>query len=1088
MASNLSIALMIGASVGGAMAGIKRLQSTLHMLRDSTLTTTAKLKSLAGTTALGLTGTISGIKATSGMVMNIAEPAIKFESAMADVKKVVDFKSPEGFANLSKDILNLTRTLPMTAEELAAITASGGQLGVAEEDLKDFTTTIAKMSVAFDMSAEDSGDAMAKLANVYKIPIKEIGNLGDAINELSNSSPAKASDIVSTLGRIGGVAKQFGLTENAAAALSNSFISLGKAPEVASTAINGMLTKLMTADKGGKKFQDALKSMGLNAKDLKKAIGQDAQGALTNFLKQIQKLPKEKQMGALVDLFGLEYADDVAVLAGNVEVLEKSLKTLQDTDANGKASYLGSMEKEFSARAATTENGLQLLKNSVTEFWTALGAKLLPVINNVAGKLGDMVHWITDLTTQNGWLADTFLYLGGAIAGVFTGFSALTAVIGSVSMGWVVISKPILKTISGIRTFLGWGSQLGSLLSVLGVKVLKMAVMFGKGILMMSRALLTNPIGLLITAIAVAAYLIYDNWEPISAWFSNLWTKVSSYFQDFCTWVQGIWNGATEWVSNAWSGVSAFFGQLWNGITQGFIAYWNFVTGTWQRVGGLVASAWNGVKSYFSALWQGVTWAFTAYWNFVSGIWAGVTDWVSSAWSGVSTYFGQLWENVTTFFGSGIGNISATILNWSPLGLFYQILQPVLNLFGIELPGKFSEFGSNLIQGLVNGIRNAWDGAKEWVIGLGKSIKGWFTGEMEIHSPSRVFKGYGENIVSGLAIGIAENALQATQAVDGMTATMQNNLPKTLLAPAIDLVEIASQRAKAKSNGSDIAKDLASGINHSATLAAMAVDGMGKQMQNSLPKTLLAPAIELADIAMQRIPNAPSAKIEKPNQHTTKTSRKLTALSPSPSLVIKPAPIIEALPERLPETIVPLKPQSFFDELWHDLKNIREMINQWLSRLNWHQHIEFTPILNNIETAFKPILNEKKGFLGSLWDDIKFGANFVGNLLGINQTADYRTPDFNPNTQISPNPSSQKRETEASIFRDYQPLNRNAITHNETTQNAGGIVVNFNPTIHVGGNQTQGVMEQVQQGVNMSLVEFERLLNRVLDQRQRRAY
>ncbi len=272
MASNLSIALMIGASVGGAVAGIKRLQSTLSTLRDNTLTTTAKLKSLAGTTALGVTGAISGIKATSGMVMNIAEPAIKFESAMADVKKVVDFKSPEGFANLSKDILNLTRTLPMTAEELAAITASGGQLGVAEEDLKDFTTTIAKMSVAFDMSAEDSGDAMAKLANVYKIPIKDIGNLGDAINELSNSSPAKASDIVSTLGRIGGVAKQFGLTENAAAALSNSFISLGKAPEVAGTAINGMLTKLMTADKGGKKFQDALKSMGLNAKDLKKAI------------------------------------------------------------------------------------------------------------------------------------------------------------------------------------------------------------------------------------------------------------------------------------------------------------------------------------------------------------------------------------------------------------------------------------------------------------------------------------------------------------------------------------------------------------------------------------------------------------------------------------------------------------------------------------------------------------------------------------------------------------------------------------------------------------------------------------------------
>ena len=154
---------------------------------------------------------------------------------------------------------------------------------------------------------------------------------------------------------------------------------------------------------------------------------------------------------------------------------------------------------------------------------------------------------------------------------------------------------------------------------------------------------------------------------------------------------------------------------------------------------------------------------------------------------------------------------------------------------------------------------------------------------------------------------------------------------------------------------------------------------------------------------------------------------------------------------------------------------------------NLSSAVKFEPVLNSVETAFKPLLNEKKGFFGTLWDDVKFGANFVGNLLGLNQSTDFRTPDFNPDAQISPNPSLQKRETEASIFHDYQPLNRNAVTNNETNQH-NGIVVNFNPTINVNGSQNQGVMEQVQQGLNMSLVEFERLLNRVLDQRQRRAY
>ena len=308
MSSNLAIAITVGASVGSALAGLRRLNSAIATVRNNALTTSQKLKSLGATTMVGVTGAVTGIKATAGVVMGLAEEAIKFESAMADVKKVVDFESPDGLKNLQKDILEMTRTIPMAKEELAQIAASGGQLGVAEKDLKSFTETIAKMGVAIDMPAEQAGDSMAKLANVYQIPIAQIGKLGDAINHLSNSSPAKASDIVNALGRVGGVAKQFGLTELQAASLSNAFISLGKTPEVAGTAINGMLTKLMTADKQGKKFQAVLEGMGTDAKALKKAIAENGEQALMDFLRQIEKLPKENQMGALVDLFGLEYA------------------------------------------------------------------------------------------------------------------------------------------------------------------------------------------------------------------------------------------------------------------------------------------------------------------------------------------------------------------------------------------------------------------------------------------------------------------------------------------------------------------------------------------------------------------------------------------------------------------------------------------------------------------------------------------------------------------------------------------------------------------------------------------------------------
>ncbi|WP_077474871.1 phage tail tape measure protein [Rodentibacter ratti] len=851
ISSKLAIGLVIGASVKGAISGIKDITSAFKSLKDSTLSAEQKTSSMFNLAKGSFKTAITTVTGLGSSIMALSQPAIAFESAMADVKKVVDFKKPEGFAELSKDILDLTRTLPMTAEELAAITASGGQLGVDEEDLKDFTTTIAKMSVAFDMSAEQSGDSMAKLANVYKIPISKIGNLGDAINELSNSSPAKASDIVNTLGRIAGVSKDFGLTENAAAALANTFISLGKSPEVASTAINGMLTSLNTADKGGKAFQAALKEVGISAKQLKKNIAKDGQGAIVDFLKRVEKLPKAKRTGVLVDLFGKQYADDVSSLAGNVDLLEKSISTLQETDENGNLKYLGSMEKEFAARSATTENSLKLLKNSFTEVGITLGSSLLPVINNFVQGLMPMVHWISDLISNNQELVSTLLKVG---LGIATGFSGLSLIIGvfsslagmffKVKAGAGLLSKaftwfkPLLSSFS---------SGFINVVKVLLISILpafdKLVTVLGvvkTAIITVGRAFLTNPIGIAVAVIAGLAYLLWDNWDWVSEKFSQMW----------------------QWIGEKAAACGQFLSDVWNGIP---------------------------------------------------------------AW------FGNIWENIKTFFSSGIGNITATILNWSPLGLFQQIFSSVLSWFGIDIPSKFTDFGKNMIDGLVNGIRNAWEGAKQIVSDLGDGIKGWFKEKLGIHSPSRVFKGYGDNIATGLALGIADNALKATQAVDKMSKKVKKAAPKKLRAPVV---------------------------------------------------------------------HAPVAK----------------------------------------------------------------------------SAVKFEPVLKGAETVFKPLLKEKKGFLGSLWDDIKVGANFIGNLLGLNQPTDFRTPGFNPHSN-----------EQSSIFSDYQPLNRYAVAHNETNQN-NGIVVNFNPTIHISSGSDSSIQEQVVQALRNGSYEFEQMLRRVLDQQQRRAY
>ncbi|MGN6888010.1 phage tail tape measure protein, partial [Neisseria sp. P0014.S008] len=90
----------------------------------------------------------------------------------------------------------------------------------------------------------------------------------------------------------------------------------------------------------------------------------------------MEKLPKENQMGALVDLFGLEYADDVAALVGGLDTYKKSIEELKKT-GKGTPEFMGSMEKEFAARSATTANNWQLLKNGLVEIGITIGSVLL---------------------------------------------------------------------------------------------------------------------------------------------------------------------------------------------------------------------------------------------------------------------------------------------------------------------------------------------------------------------------------------------------------------------------------------------------------------------------------------------------------------------------------------------------------------------------------------------------------------------------------------------------------------------------------------------------------------------------------------
>lgn len=354
---------------------------------------------------------IQGLVGGAGGLAFATREAMKFETAMAGVKKVAE-GTDEQYAKLSDELKKMSAELGISAAEMADLAAAGGQLGIPIEKLSEFTAIASKMSVAFGMTAEEAGNAAATIANVFQLPIGEVEKLGDAINVLGNNTAAREKDIVAAMARIGGTAKQFGLVADEAAALADAFIALGKPPEVAATAINAMLQKLQTAQSQGKDFQAALEGIGTSADEMAANIAANPQQALTDFLHKLEGLDKQSRALTLSQLFGTEYSDDIALLVGSLGEYEKALGLVAD-----KGQVVGAMQKEVANAMSTSEAQIAKAKQEIINVAIEVGEKLLPLVSLLASTAGSVASAIGAITEEFPGLTQlAALFAAGAVA------------------------------------------------------------------------------------------------------------------------------------------------------------------------------------------------------------------------------------------------------------------------------------------------------------------------------------------------------------------------------------------------------------------------------------------------------------------------------------------------------------------------------------------------------------------------------------------------------------------------------------------------------------------------------------------------
>ncbi|MGK5615820.1 phage tail tape measure protein [Proteus mirabilis] len=350
-------------------------------------------------------------------------------------------------------------------------------------------------------------------------------------------------------------------------------------------------------------------------------------------------------------------------------------------------------EEAFSALSVLAEQaGKGELQNLVADLKKAKGEA-----QKVAGTMTDNLSG--DMKNlQSAW-GDLGIQIFDGIDSPLRQISqSITRVISKVGV-WMKENPELAKTltmiglaIAGIITTLGIlslsiAAMLGPLaaaklsLSILGIKggsaltlLLKPIKLLGSAFLGLGKAMLANPILLAIAAIAGAFYLVYKNWDTIGPYVYKVWDTVKKY-------TAIAWQVLKDTIKSAWEAIKYIFFN-------------------WTPLG-LIIKHWDSIVSYTQTTWTMIK-------TKISDVWEGIKTTLKNGWNNIVKSVQETWETIKTTIST----------KWD------EIVEDTK-----ALPAKFLQFGSDLIDAIIQGIKNKWADFKNSIGELATAAKEALTPE-----------------------------------------------------------------------------------------------------------------------------------------------------------------------------------------------------------------------------------------------------------------------------------------------------------------------------------------------------------------------
>ena len=354
------------------------------------------------------------------------EASMDFESAMTGVAKTTDLTNEE-LAAMSREIKLLSTDIPVTVEEFAGIGEVAGQLGIAKENLLDFSTVMAMLATATTMTAEEGATLLAQFANITRMDPSFYSNLASAIVALGNNYATTEQKITEMAQGIAASASLAGMSEADMVALAAAVTSLGIETQAGSTAMSRLISTLMTAVETGEDLEEFASIANMTAEEFTRLWGTNAVQALQAFVVGLNDTERNGKSAtvALTELGITEARMQrmILSLANSGDLLNRTLET-----ANQAWSENTALTKEAELRYATTQSQLTMMQNAYNNLKIAIGDNFTPALSGLYGVATDVLNSITEFVEKNPELVKAITAFIGVIGVATAGLTAYVAV------------------------------------------------------------------------------------------------------------------------------------------------------------------------------------------------------------------------------------------------------------------------------------------------------------------------------------------------------------------------------------------------------------------------------------------------------------------------------------------------------------------------------------------------------------------------------------------------------------------------------------------------------------------------------------